>query len=213
LSITAGLHIIAGFPKANMEAAIARGQGKSATGAALEYITLETIMPPQVAMIIEAETDNPKRTLGDLRYLVKEAEGTVGPISYMFERKGRVIFEKDERGLGVDDVLDEAIEAGAEDVETGEDGSIVVWTEPNKVTVAAVALQKSLGLKLERSDIIWDPKEDTKVQLNSDSAVKALMEFIDQVRDSPNIQGVYANVAQGSLNDEVWEELQSKLDA
>jgi transcriptional/translational regulatory protein YebC/TACO1 len=196
-----------------MESAIARGQGKSATGAALEYVTLEVIVPPTVAMIIETETDNRARTLMDLRYLVKSHGGTVTPTSYLFQKKGRVAFEKDERNLGVDEVLDEAIEAGAEDVETDEDGSIVLWTEPNMTTSAAEAMQKSFGLKVESSDIIWDANEDTKVALESEEAAKNLALFIEALQENPNVQGIYANAAQGSLTDEVWNDLQGRLDA
>lgn len=196
-----------------MEAAIARGQGKSATGAALESLTVEVIMPPTVAMVIDAETDNKNRTLMELRMLIKSHGGTVTPTSYLFKRKGRLQFEKDDRNLGVDEVLDEAIEAGAEDVETDEDGNIMVWTEPNKVTAAAQALQISLGLKVESSDIIWDANEDTKVPLEHASSVKALSEFVAAVQENPNVQGVYANAAQGNLPDEVWEDLERTLDA
>jgi transcriptional/translational regulatory protein YebC/TACO1 len=196
-----------------MEAAIARGQGKSATGATLENVTLEVIMPPTVAMIIDAETDNKARTMMDLRHLVKVHGGSVTPTSYLFQKKGRIAFEKDERNLGVDEVLDEAIEAGAEDVEADEDGSIVVWTEPNRTMAAAEALQKSLNLKVESSDIIWDPNEDTKVPLESSDAVKALSAFVEALQENPHVQGVYANAAQGCLADDVWEDLQIKLDA
>lgn len=206
------LHFVAGFPKASMEAAIARGQGKSATGATLESVTLEVIMPPTVAMIIETETDNKARTMMDLRHLIKQHGGSVTPTNYLFQKKGRVAFEKDERNLGVDEVLDEAIEAGAEDVEADEDGNIVVWTEPNKTMAAAEALQKSLNLKVESSDIIWDPNEETMVPLESEDAVQALSAFVGALQDNPHVQGVYANAAQGSLADDVWEGLQDKLD-
>jgi transcriptional/translational regulatory protein YebC/TACO1 len=207
------LHFTAGFPKASMEAAIARGQGKSTTGATLENVTLEVIMPPTVAMIIESETDNKARTMMDLRLLVKVHGGTVTPTNYLFQKKGRIEFEKDERNLGVDEVLDEAIEAGAEDVEANEDGSIVVWTEPNKTMAAAEALQKSLNLKVESSDVIWDPNEDTKVSLESEDAVKALLAFVEALQDNPQVQGVYANVAQGSITDDVWEDLEGRLES
>ncbi|KAH6715151.1 transcriptional regulator TACO1-like protein [Leptodontidium sp. 2 PMI_412] len=202
----------AGFPKTLLEGAIARGQGKSASGATLESITLEVIVPPTVAMIIESETDNRARTLMDLRFIVKRHGGSVTPTGYLFQKKGRVAFEAVEN-KGVDEVLDDAIEAGAEDVETDEDGSIVVWTEPNKTTATAEALLKSHGLKVESADIIWDANEDTKVPLESEDAVTALTAFIAELRDNPNVQGVYANVAQGSLADDVWEDLQEKLDA
>lgn len=196
-----------------MEAAIARGQGKSATGAVLENITLEVIMPPTVAMIIESETDNKARTMMDLRLLVKVHGGTVTPTNYLFQKKGRIVFEKDERNLGVDEVLDEAIEAGAEDVEADEDGSIIVWTEPNKTMAAAEALQKSLNLKVESSEVIWDPNEDTKVTLDSEDAVKALSDFLGALQDHSSVQGVYANAAQGNIADDIWEELEGRLDS
>lgn len=163
-------------------------------------------------MIIESETDNRARTLMDLRFIVKRHGGSVTPTGYLFQKKGRVAFEAVEN-KGVDEVLDDAIEAGAEDVETDEDGSIVVWTEPNKTTATAEALLKSHGLKVESADIIWDANEDTKVPLESEDAVTALTAFIAELRDNPNVQGVYANVAQGSLADDVWEDLQEKLDA
>ena len=196
-----------------METAIARGQGKSTTGAALETLTLEVIMPPTVAMVIDAETDNKNRTLMELRTAVKNHKGTVTPTAYLFQRKGRLQFEKDERNLGVDDVLDEAIEAGAEDVETDENGSIVIWTEPNKVTAAAKALQTSLGLKVESSDIIWDANGDTKVPLESGHSSKVLVDFVATIQENSNVQGVYSNASQGTLPDELWEDFASRLDA
>jgi transcriptional/translational regulatory protein YebC/TACO1 len=196
-----------------MEAAIARGQGKSATGAVLDNLTIEAVMPPSVAMIIDIETDNRNRTMMDLKLLVKNHGGMVSSTSYLFQKKGRIAFEKDERNLGVDEVLDEAIEAGAEDVELDEDGNILVWTEPNKTTAAAAALQKAMDLKAESLDIIWDANEDTKVQLESEGTAKRLTAFIDALQDNPNVQGIYANVAQGTIANDVWENLQGRLDA
>ena len=196
-----------------MEAAIARGQGKSATGATLENVTLEVIMPPTVALIIETETDNRARTLMDLRHLVKSYGGSVTPTSYLFQKRGRVAFEQDERKLGVDEVLDEAIEAGAEDVETNEDGSIVLWTEPNMTKSAAEAMQRRFGLKVGTSDIIWDANADTKVSLESEDALQPLLEFLDAVQDNPSVQCVYANIVQGNIADEAWVQLAGRLDA
>ncbi len=195
-----------------MEAAVARAQGRSATGAALQMLTLEVIMPPTLGMIIESETDNKARTMTDLRFAVKQKGGSVTPTSYLFQKKGRVAFESDEK-VGVDEVLDAAIEAGAEDVEEDEDGSIVVWTEPNMTTAAAQALSKSHGLKVERSDILWDPNEDTKAPLEPGDALTRMTELIDILQENPNVTGVYANAAQGTLPDDVWEELQEKLDS
>ena len=211
-SINGHSRVLAGLPKASMEAAVARGQGKSSTGTALENVTLEVIMPPTVALIIETETDNRNRTLNDLRHLVKVHGGSVTPTSYLFQKRGRVAFESEDGKIGVDEILDAAIEAGADDVEMDEDGNIVVWTEPNKTTVTAEALQKSHGLKVESADIIWDPNEDTKVSLKDEETLK-LAELLEALEDNPQVQGIYANLAQGDLSEVVWEELQSHLDA
>jgi transcriptional/translational regulatory protein YebC/TACO1 len=195
-----------------MEAAVARGQGISTTGAALENLTLEAIMPPSIALVVEVETDNRKRTLADLRFLVKSNGGTVTPTSYLFTKRGVVVFEKDERGLGVDEVLDDAIEAGAEDVETDDDGNIIVWTDPSGTTGAAEALKKSHDLKVKSSEIIWAPNEDTLAPFDSQEAYQALVSLVDALQDNPNVQGVYANVAQGVIEEGAWVELQGKID-
>jgi transcriptional/translational regulatory protein YebC/TACO1 len=208
-----GLHDIAGLPKATMEAAVARGQGKSTTGLALESLTIEAIMPQQIALVIDAETDNKNRTMMELRTLVKSYGGNCTPTSYLFQRKGVLRFEKDERNLGVDEVLDEAIEAGAEDVEADDEGNIIVWTEPNKITSAAQSLQTSLGLKVDSSDIIWDANEETKVSIETPAVVKALAEFVSAAQENPNVLGIYANASQGTIEDEVWEDLEGRLAA
>jgi transcriptional/translational regulatory protein YebC/TACO1 len=203
---------LAGIPKASIESALARGQGKSASGIALEAFTLEAMIPPNVSVIIETETDNKNRTMMDLKHLITNRyKGTATPTAYLFQRRGRIAFDKDEKTT-VDDVLDEAIEAGAEDVESDEEGNIVVWTEPNMTMAAATALQKSHGLKVERMDILWDANEDTRVTLDEDAA-KIFAAFLKDVRDTSNVEGVYANVTQGDLKDECWEEIEDKLDA
>jgi transcriptional/translational regulatory protein YebC/TACO1 len=196
-----------------MAAAVARGQGQSATGEALESLTLEVIIPPSIAMVVDIETDNKKRALSDLRSTVNRNGGTVTPTAYLFTRKGRVQFAKDENGLGVDEVLDDAIEAGAEDVEVDEDGSIVLWTQSNNTAAAAAALSKSHGLKAESSDIIWDANEDTMVPLESEEQFMSLKRLVDALQENQSVQGVYVNVLQGNISDEAWSELGEKLGA
>jgi transcriptional/translational regulatory protein YebC/TACO1 len=196
-----------------MDAAIARGQGRSATGGVLENMTFEVVMPPSVAVIIDAATDNKNRTMMDVKLIIKTHGGAVSPTNYLFQKKGRIVFEKDERNLGVNEVMDDAIEAGAEDIELDDDGFTIVWTEPSKTTATATALQDRLGLKVRSSDIIWDANEDTKVNIESEQVAQKLSAFIESLQDNPNVQGIYANVAQGTLSDEAWEDLQSRLDA
>lgn len=195
-----------------MEAAIARGQGKSTSGAILKPLNFEVILPSTVALIIETETDNVARTQMELRMLIKWHKGNVTPTNYLFTKKGRIAFEKDERGLTVDDVLDEAIEAGAEDVEEGEDGEIVVWTEAGNTTATALALKESLGLKVETSDVIWDKNEETGVEIDEEAA-RSMTSLLDALEDNSEVQNVYANVLQGKLSEEVWDNVVDKLAA
>jgi len=204
---------VAGFPKASIEASIARGQGISSTGATLESVTLEAIVPPSVACVIDCQTDSKLRLLQDLRLIIKNHGGTVTPTSYLFEKKGIIVFEKDERKMGVNEILDEAIEAGAEDVDTNSDGNVVVWTEPGKTTSTANTIAEKLKMRVQSSDIIWDPNDDTKVQLESTESVKELVELIDELQEVSGIQGIYINAVRGSVDSDTWADLQSRISA
>lgn len=197
-------------PKASIEAAIARGQGLSATGAALESVVLEAILPPSVATVIDVQTDNKLRTLADLRLLVKEAGGTVSPIGYMFEKKGRIILQKKD-GMGADEVLEAALEAGVLDVIEDEEGRVVLYTEPAQTKTTAETLAKTLEMEIEESEIIWDPNEDTKVALDDETAAKELNDFLDELQEVTGVQGVYMNWSKGAIPDDLWADMRSKV--
>ncbi|EMD87401.1 hypothetical protein COCC4DRAFT_59270 [Bipolaris maydis ATCC 48331] len=197
-------------PKASIEAAIARGQGLSATGTALESLVLEAILPPSIATIIECQTDNKLRALADLRLLVKEAGGTVSTVAFMFEKKGRIILRKKD-GVTVDEVLEPALEAGVLDVDEDAEGRVVLYTEPAMTNKTAEKLSKDVGLEIEESEIIYDPNEDTKVALDDEGAAKELSNFLDELQEVQGVQGVYMNWTKGSIAEEMWEELRGKV--
>jgi transcriptional/translational regulatory protein YebC/TACO1 len=199
-------------PKASIEAAIARGQGLSATGAALEVLTLEALFPPSIATIIECQTDNKLRALAELRLIVKEAGGqVVSNVGFMFEKKGRIILAKKEN-VGVDEVLEPALDVGALDVFEDEEGRVVLFTEPAQTNKIAESLAKQLEMEVEESGVIYDPNEDTKVPLDDEGAAKELSErFLDKLQDVQGIQGIYTNWSKGTISDEIWEELSSKV--
>lgn len=155
-----------GVPKTSIENAIARGQGRSPTGAALESLTIEVMVPPSVAVIVECQTDSKARTLNDLKLAIKESGGTMTPTSHMFDRKGKVVFEGS-KNIGEEEIFDQAVEAGAIDVQMEDDGRVVVYAESSQTTTVAEILAKSSGLKVESLDIIWDPKEDMMVDVTS----------------------------------------------
>lgn len=196
-------------PKSSIEAALARGQGLSASGAALESLVLEAVLPPSVATIIECQTDNKLRALADLRLLVKEAGGTVSTVGYMFEKKGRIILRQKE-GTGVDEVLEPALDAGVVDVEEDAEGRVVLYTEPAQTKTIAEQLAKELGMDIEESEIIYGANEDTRVALDDEGQAKNLGKFLDDLQEIPGVSGVYMNWTKGSIADELWDDLRTK---
>ena len=199
------------FPKDKIEAAIARGQGRSASGASLESVTVEAILPGNVAAIIECETDNRLRTLTAVRLAVKDADGREGPSSYLFTKRGRVIFEPKE-GVGEEETLDAALEAGATDVDEDEDG-IVVLTEPGDTKTVSEAISSALALNLKTSEIMWSANEDTKVDVVSPEAATHLQSFLDDIMEKESsVQAISMNVRPGpELPPDTWRDLAARL--
>ncbi|PGH17257.1 hypothetical protein AJ80_04899 [Polytolypa hystricis UAMH7299] len=179
------------MPRTTVESAIARGQGKSTSGVALEPVTIEAMLPPSVAILVECLSDQKARTLQDLRIIIKDAGGTVTPTAYLFEKKGKVTFQpKDD--LNVDDYLEPAIDAGAVDVDADDEGRLIVYTEPTETTVVGDKLVESTGLKIESSDIMWDPNKDTMVQITSENE-DSIEEILTAIREETSVQDIYIN--------------------
>lgn len=200
-----------GMPKANIELAIARGQGRSSTGEKLESAMLELLGPGSVAVIIETECDNKQRAIKDLKHVAKKHAATVTPTTFLFTRLGRTILALP-GGHDFDSVFMQAVEAGAEDVEQDDDGNVVIWTQPSATHQAAQNLSAALQqAEIVTSDIIWKPSEDT-VKLQDESVAAQLAEFLAAVRDNDDVQAVYANVEQGEISDEVWSSIEDSLD-
>jgi transcriptional/translational regulatory protein YebC/TACO1 len=129
----------------------------------------------------------------------------------MFEKKGRIILRPKE-GLGVDEVLEPALDAGALDVVEDEQGRIVLFTEPAQTKTTAEALAKQLEVEVEESEIIYDPNEDTKVPVDGEELAAKLSDFLDELQEVQGIQGVYMNWSRGDgIPDELWEELRGKV--
>ncbi|KAL8847339.1 MAG: hypothetical protein Q9221_007622 [Calogaya cf. arnoldii] len=144
-----------GAPNDLIERAIAKGKGLSLSGQPLQTMTIEAMLPPSVSTIIECQTDNKKRTLGDLRLLVKEAGGMVTPTSHHFDRRGHIVL-KSKSELEEEKIMERVLEAGVLDMELGEDRkSLSLYTEPNETASIAQSLSASLGLILGNYEIIW----------------------------------------------------------
>ncbi len=176
--------------KEAIEKAIAKGQGKSLSGASLENVLIEAMLPYGVAAIMEGQTDNKNRILADVKMIVQRAGGALTPTAFSFEKKGKVWFKQHEC-IGVDEAMDEAIEAGAEEI-ADDDGQLVVETAPELVLSVGHRMQSTLGLEVERSQILFDPKEETLARLDESQAT-ALQLVLDQLEELDDVQEVYTN--------------------
>lgn len=181
----------AGFPKASIDSAILRGQGRSASGAPLENMTIEAVIPP-VGLIIECQTDSKARTLQDLRGMLKNHGGTQSPAAYLFEKRGRITFQSKE-GVGVDEVLDAALEAGALDVTADDTGRLVLDTVVESTAETETRLVQQMGLEVESSDTLYFPNADTKIDSVEPATLEVLRKLQDALEEYPGVHGVYMN--------------------
>ncbi|KAI5296535.1 hypothetical protein KEM52_000718 [Ascosphaera acerosa] len=193
-----------GMSKGTIEAAIMRGQGINTSGAPLEAVTLEAMLPGNVAAVIECLTESKQRLLQEVRFLIKNAGGAVTPTSYLFDKKGFCRFALPEVGEGdgdgaekrqrptADDYLEQAIDAGAEDLSIDEDGKLVLVTGPSETKAVGDEFAAITGLTLEASDMFWAPKEETMVTLTGE-ALQAVEELVGKLEEDSGVQDVYLN--------------------
>jgi transcriptional/translational regulatory protein YebC/TACO1 len=162
------------------------------SGATLETVIIEAMLPSSVAAIIECQTDQKARVLQDIRYIINKHGGAVTPTNYLFEKKGRIVFQKKE-GISADDILDEAVEAGALDVDTDDDDDqIIVDTHPSEVSAVAQKIVKAFGFSIERSSIVHVPKPETTVSVE-DKDAEEVENVINLLEEDPSVQDVYIN--------------------
>jgi transcriptional/translational regulatory protein YebC/TACO1 len=188
--------------KTRIESAVARGQGRSCSGAQLESLTVEAMLPFSVAAVIECQTDQKLRVLHDLRGILHRFGGSITPIAFLFDRKGRVVFERENNSapstrtsMHDDVVLSTAIDAGATDVDVDSSGRLVIDTEPkNLLALTQSLVRASLGLQVLSSDTIYDPKRETMVTLEH-AEMAELERLISLIQEDSSVQDVYLNAA------------------
>ena len=136
-------------------------------------------------------SDNRNRTASELRHILSEHGGNLGEdgcVAWMFERKGQIIIDLKSTDLDEEEVMMEAIEAGAEDVET-EDDTITVYTETNDFQDVKAKLKKK-GFEFVESDLAMVPNNTIKVEK---SDAKKLLNLMEELEDHDDIQEVYSN--------------------
>jgi YebC/PmpR family DNA-binding regulatory protein len=175
------------MPKDNIERAIKKAAGADTEN--YEEIRYEGYGPGGIAVIVEALTDNRNRTAGDVRSLFAKSGGNLaetGAVSFMFDRVGVVAF--DATVASADAMLEAAIEAGADDVASGDDGHQVFTTQETLREVSK-ALEAKFG-EPKKSAMMWKPQNTIAVD---DEAGEKLVKLMDALDDHDDVQNVYAN--------------------
>jgi YebC/PmpR family DNA-binding regulatory protein len=186
------------MPKDNIQRAI----DKSSMGDADNYEELryEGFGPGGVSLIVEALTDNRNRTATNVRTIFSKNGGNLGAsgsVSHGFDRLGLISYPAS--AGSADDVLEAAIESGADDVESDEDGH-QIWTTIDSLHPVAKALEAALG-EAESVKLAWRPQ--TPVEVGGDDAGQ-LLKLIDSLEDDDDVQTVWGNY---EVPDEVMEKL------
>ena len=181
---------------------IERAIKKSTAGDGDDYeeIRYEGYGPNGIAVIVEAMTDNKNRTASNVRSIFSKNGGNLGEtgsVGFMFERKGEIIFLSE---VGDDDtVMMAGIEAGAEDVESSEDGHII-WCVDTDLSEVAAALESDLG-ESQSTKLVWQPNTTTELDLEG---MQKLMKLVDALEDDDDVQRVTTNF---EVNDEVMSQI------
>ncbi|HIE30466.1 TPA: YebC/PmpR family DNA-binding transcriptional regulator [Candidatus Poribacteria bacterium] len=176
------------MPNENIERAIKRGTGEL-EGVQYEELSLEAYAPGGVALIMEILTDNRNRTLADVRHILSKSGGNLGErgcVSWMFEKKGLIVVDKD--SSDEDEIFMLALEAGADDLKT-ENDTFDIYTTPETFGDVRNAIEEA-GIDITLAEISMIPKITVRVEGKNAQQVLQLLETLDEHDD---IQHVYSN--------------------
>jgi len=192
----------ANMPADNITRAIKKGTGEL-EGVNYEELTYEGYGPGGVAFVLEILTDNKNRTAGDVRAIFTKGGGSMaaaGAVAFQFERNGVIPVKK---GPSEDQVMEAALDAGAEDVVPDGDGGFEVRTEPGSLIQVHKALEGKFGVGAPR--ILYLPR--STVQVSGDTAEKVLR-LVENLEENDDVQHVYANF---EISDEEMAAIESRV--
>ncbi len=175
-------------PKENIERAIKKGTGEL-EGVDYSEVLYEAYGPGGVALMIQALTDNPTRTVAEVRAKLSRGGGNLGSVNsvaFMFDRKGQIFI--DAAGRTEDAVMEQVLDAGAEDF-VAEDGQFTVTTAPSDLHAVKSALERA-GLVASEASLAWIPKSTVKVE---GANAQQLIKLLETIEDLDDVQKVDAN--------------------
>ncbi len=190
----------ANMTRDTIDRAIARGAGTNEADD-VEELTYEGYAPGGIAVLLEVMTDNRNRTVAEVRHAFAKRGGnlgTDGSVAYLFTRKGQLSFPT---GVDEEQLMEAALEAGAEDIESNDDGSVDVTTAWEDFAAVKASMEEA-GLVPEAGEVTMIAS--TTVPVDAQGAEK-LMGLVEALEDLDDVQSVYTNV---DIPDEVLAELQ-----
>jgi len=188
------------MPKDNIERAIKKSQAGDEDN--FENVRYEGFGPGGIGVIVEALTDNRNRSASEIRAAFSKNGGNLGEtgsVSFMFDQVGRIEYPADV--ADADTMFEAAIEAGADDVSSDDDGHEII-TAADSLNEVATALEAKLG-EPRKSALIWKPQNS--IEVDSDAA-STLLKLLDALDDNDDVQQTYANF---EISDSVLESLTS----
>jgi YebC/PmpR family DNA-binding regulatory protein len=179
------------MPNENIERAIKKAAG-GGDGKDYEAITYEGYGPGGIAIMVETLTDNRNRTAADIRHIFSKRGGNMGEtgcVSWMFERKGMLVVDRESTSMGEEDLMLLALESGADDFEATEKG-YEVFTTPEAFEEVKQALEAE-GLTFSTAEVTFVPTN--KVELHGE-VIKDALNLIEALEDHDDVQNVYTNL-------------------
>jgi len=187
------------MPKDGIERAIQKGAG-GLDADNYEEMRYEGYGPGGVAVLVDALTDNRNRTASEIRSYFAKCGGNLGEtnsVSFMFDRVGEIVYPMDK--APADQMFEAAVEAGAQDCSSSEDGHVIT-TVPDDFSSVRDALEEKMG-EPEKAGLVWNPNVMSEVD---EDTAKSIMKLIDILEDNDDVQTVTTNF---EVSDEVMEKL------
>ena len=181
----------ANMPNDTIDRGIKRPAGDSGS-VNYEYVTYEGYGPSGTAIIVDALTDNKNRTAANVRSAFTKGKGNVGTqgcVSFMFDKKGQIIVDKEECDMDADELMMTALDAGAEDFNEEED-CFEIFTDPDEFENVRKTLEDA-GIPMASAEVTMIPQ--TYVELTSEEDIRNIQRTLDLLEDDDDVQAVYHN--------------------
>jgi YebC/PmpR family DNA-binding regulatory protein len=188
------------MPKDNIARAIKKGTGEIA-GEIYDEIMYEGYGPGGVAVLVECMTDNRNRTVADVRHFFAKSNGNLGEsgcVAYMFDKKGLILVDKTK--ISEDELMEMALEAGAEDV-VEEESEFHIYTAPEDFDGIRSTLEER-GLSFVDAQVSMIPQNT--IEVTDEKVARSLMKLMENLEDHDDVQNVYANF---DIDDALMEQL------